>query len=187
MHASTMSIVTINSDDNPVKVTGSDPLAPVALERGLKVLKELEKVPNEQFPRVLSTDREEGRLSITMTRVGTHDLSDVINEIPIGMVPQIISAMTSALRTLHDRGFVHRDLKPGNFMIDYSGKDGIKEFAGIIDFGMTLRINRKQNEPGAMGGTRPYSHPSQREHKELRAHPGQDWFAFARTVAHLLI
>jgi hypothetical protein len=54
---------------------------------------------------------------------------------------------------------------------------------------MTLISNRKQNEDLALGGTAPYTHPTQmeKEYKQMRCHPGQDWYAVARTISHILV
>ena len=73
-------------------------------------------------------------------------------------------------------------------MFNCSANFNSTNYAGIVDFGMSLISNRKQNEHFALGGTEPYTHPTQddREYKEERCQPGQDWFAAARTMAHLL-
>ena len=63
------------------------------------------------------------------------------------------------------------------------------KYAGLVDFGLTMRINRKQTEKTALAGTEPYGHPTQmsQEMKEIRVHPAQDWFAVARTIFHILV
>jgi hypothetical protein len=63
--------------------------------------------------------------------------------------------------------------------------NGAKEYAGIVDFGMGLRINRKQDEDGVAGGTKPFCHPLQFD-KNQRAHQGLDWYSLALTSLYLM-
>lgn len=189
LHSSTMSTVSISPEGHAVKNCGSLPQSKNLLERELKVLRAIEGGSSGIFPLLVSSQGEGDSLSIKMTRLGTHDLSDVMHDLEPHSIPGLFSSMISGVKEIHDLGFVHRDIKPGNFMVKTAKSGRIMSLEGIIDFGLSLRINRKQNELQALGGTRPYSHPTQtsRKYSEMRAHPGQDWFALARTFAHLLI
>ncbi len=165
------------------KHRGSRAGSETILEREHSVLTKLEI---NRVPKVVSFNEREKVL--TMSRVGTHDLSDILHDIPLFTVPFIIRDFFSDLFNIHEQGYVHRDIKPGNIMFNI-GTNGVTSYAGIVDFGMSLISNRKQNEPLAIGGTEPYTHPTQssKKFKDLRAQPGQDWFAAGRTMAHLLI
>ena len=182
LHSSTMSDVYLLADGTIEKRRGSRQGSEIILEREWNVLRNL-NIP--RIPSVLKFNEVEKIL--TMSRVGTHDLSDVLHDIPLNFVPNIMREFFSDLSDIHGSGYVHRDIKPGNIMFNL-GPHGILNYAGIVDFGMSLISNRKQNEPLAIGGTEPYTHPtqSQKKFKELRAHPGQDWFAAGRAMAHML-
>ncbi|GMT18372.1 hypothetical protein PFISCL1PPCAC_28558, partial [Pristionchus fissidentatus] len=41
-----------------------------------------------------------------------------------------------AIKTMHDRGYVHRDIKPGNFVLGYHAQPAVARFVYIIDFGL---------------------------------------------------
>lgn len=182
LHSSTMSDVYLLDSGEIEKHRGSRPGSETILEREFSVLSQLNM---ERIPEVRGF--EETAKILTMSRVGTHDLSDVLHDVPLFTVPYIMRDFFSDLSTIHGRGFVHRDIKPGNVMFNV-GPHGVINYAGIVDFGMSLISNRKQNEPLAIGGTEPYTHPTQssKKFKELRTQPGQDWFAAGRTMAHLL-
>ena len=182
LHSSTMSDVYLLKSGDIEKHRGSRAGSETILEREFSVLSQLRM---ERIPEVRGFDQHEKIL--TMSRVGTHDLSDVLHDVPLFTVPYIMRDFFSDLSKIHSQGFVHRDIKPGNVMFNV-GPQGVTNYAGIVDFGMSLINNRKQNEPLAIGGTEPYTHPTQsdRQFKELRTQPGQDWFAAGRTMAHLL-
>ena len=186
LHSSTMSDVFLcgtKKDAFIEKHRGTKPGSELILERENEVLQQLNGIVG---PRVIKFN--EAKKILTMTKIGTHDLSDVLHDLPIDSIPILTYKFFEDLNKIHERGFVHRDIKPGNIMVKVDNR-GVYDYAGIVDFGMTLRSNKKQNEPLAIGGTKPYTHPTQssKEFKETRTNPGQDWFAAARTVSHLLV
>jgi serine/threonine protein kinase len=164
------------------KYRGSMPGSESILDREAGVLSVLD---GQVGPKVENYDGQ--NKGLIMTRIGTHDLSDVIHDLGKEFVPYLVDRFFLDLQKIHDAGYIHRDIKPGNIMVrmDYTG---VCDYAGIVDFGMTLISNRKQNGKFDLGGTEPYSHKTQlRGNKDLRAHPGQDWYAAARTVAHIMV
>lgn len=186
LHSSTMSDVFLcgaGKNQFIEKQRGSKVGSEMILEREHEVLLQLNGAVG---PEVIEFDREKKILK--MTKIGTHDLSDVLHDLPIDSIPILVYKFFNDLDKIHQSGYVHRDIKPGNIMVKVDHR-GVYDYAGIVDFGMTLRSNKKQNEPLAIGGTKPYTHPTQssKEFKETRTNPGQDWFAAARTVSHLLV
>lgn len=71
---------------------------------------------------------------------------------------QLIEDMLLGIRAIHDKDYVHQDLKPANTLIyktrDASGKTGLQ--AKISDFGVTTRIENPTRQPS---GTMPYMSP----------------------------
>jgi hypothetical protein len=165
------------------KRRGTKPGSELILEREHEVLLQLNGTVG---PQVIDFDSEKKILK--MSKIGTHDLSDVLHDLPVDSIPILTHKFFTDLNKIHQSGYVHRDIKPGNIMVKVDSR-GVYDYAGIVDFGMTLRSNKKQNEPLAIGGTKPYTHPTQssKEFKETRTNPGQDWFAAARTISHLLV
>ena len=122
--------------------------------------------------------------SIRFKRKGTHDLSDLGHDLTIGEFFEIVANLSIEIAKIHSNGYVHRDIKPGNIMVTQV-KNKPKKYAGIVDFGLSLKINRTQNEPGVAGGTKPFFHNTQIKDQE-RARIGQDWFSVALTSLYFM-
>ncbi len=65
------------------------------------------------------------------------------------------SQVALGLSAAHERGIVHRDVKPGNVMITAGG------VAKLLDFGIAIREDRAIGEPGQPVGTLTYMSPEQ--------------------------
>jgi serine/threonine-protein kinase len=66
---------------------------------------------------------------------------------------EILSQVCRALAFAHDRGVVHRDLKPDNVMIGRFGE------VYLLDWGVALRLAERADEPAAIVGTPGYLAP----------------------------
>lgn len=66
-----------------------------------------------------------------------------------------IAAVASAVHFAHKNGVVHRDLKPGNILLDREG------VARVTDFGLALLEEQAHKHTGEIAGTWPYMSPEQ--------------------------
>ena len=97
-----------------------------------------------------------GQLFITMEFVDGEDLASLLRR--VGRLPPdrgvaIAREICSGLAAAHDKGVIHRDLKPGNVMIDGRGR------ARITDFGLAVAENQEGRHVSA--GTPAYMAPEQ--------------------------
>jgi serine/threonine-protein kinase len=85
-----------------------------------------------------------------------------------------------ALDAAHARGVVHRDVKPGNLLIDAQGRARIADFgiARVLDDALT------QTAPGTVLGTAGYLAPEQARGE--RASPASDRYALGVVARELL-
>lgn len=76
---------------------------------------------------------------------------------------RIIREMAAALDYAHERGYVHRDIKPDNILFREDGS------AVLCDFGIakTLKANIKMTDVGSVLGTPHYMSPEQAQGKEI--------------------
>lgn len=100
----------------------------------------------------------------------------------VGLVCQLLEALAYA----HERGFVHRDVKPANLLV--TEEDG-REMVRVLDFGLARAFQMSKLSgltlTGQAGGTLPFLAPEQvTNFREAR--PTVDQFAAAATLYNLL-
>jgi serine/threonine protein kinase len=111
---------------------------------------------------VFEADEYEELLFIAMRYVGGGDVQSLLNvegALPPNRACAIVTAIASALDAAHAAGLVHRDVKPGNMLLD-SGS-GPNPHVYLTDFGVTTR-NTDSDDPlnaGVVAGTPGYMAP----------------------------
>ncbi len=104
-------------------------------------------------------------LFFVMKYVEGKPLDEIIKkmgQLPIPMVKDILTKVGSALGYAHRRGVVHRDVKPGNIMIDEEGTPIVTDF-GIAKVAETKGLTMT----GTTIGTPAYMSPEQCEAKPV--------------------
>ena len=89
----------------------------------------------------------------------------------------MIEELVEHIAHIHKCGMVHRDLKPDNILVDARPRDGNHQFDAIIDYGIAMKINRRQTEAYNTAGTKFFG-PLPKD-PDFKASTGQDWFALA--------
>jgi len=130
----------------------------------------------------------EGQLWISMDLVEGTDAAKLLdgqpNGLPVGDVVEIVSAIADALDFAHQRGLLHRDVKPANILLT-TAVAGQRRIL-LADFGIARHTEDISGltATNATIGTVAYSAPEQ-----LLAHPisgSADQYALAATAFHLL-
>jgi YVTN family beta-propeller protein len=110
---------------------------------------------------VYEAGESDGRLFIAMRYVEGIDLRALLRREGaleatrvIGLARQIAAALDAA----HERGLVHRDVKPSNVLID---RPGVQEHCYLADFGLTQSAADTSPADGQFMGTLDYVAPEQ--------------------------
>jgi non-specific serine/threonine protein kinase len=105
-----------------------------------------------------------GVLYLAMRFVPGTNLRNLVDEgeLDLDRIERVIQSVASALDAAHDRGLVHRDVKPGNILISNVG-EGDREHVYLTDFGLTKQLGSAGSltRTGAWVGTPDYVAPEQ--------------------------
>jgi serine/threonine protein kinase/DNA-binding NarL/FixJ family response regulator len=99
----------------------------------------------------------DGTPFIVMEYVEGNSLRQLVNSKrpSVSQIRQVICSVAEALQFAHSAGFVHRDVKPENILLD---QDSIPKLA---DFGLAIHEHNQEQVGGAIAGTVPYMAPEQ--------------------------
>jgi serine/threonine-protein kinase len=116
--------------------------------------------------RVFDIGEATGELYLSMEYVDGEDLAGLLKR--IGRLPadkglDIARMLCAGLAAAHARGVLHRDLKPGNIMIDSRGE------VRIMDFGLAAVAEQQLDAADVRSGTPAYMAPEQLEGREASA------------------
>ena len=134
--------------------------------------------------RAYAVGEEDGRHYIAMDLVEGGTAADAMRAgvVDSDRAIEIGLAVARALAYGHERGLVHRDVKPSNVLL---GDDGTIKLA---DLGLSKRIlsaDETLSRPGTTLGTPAYMAPEQIRDASAVG-PASDVYAFAASLAHLL-
>jgi len=100
--------------------------------------------------------------------------------LPVETALAIVDAIGEGLEFVHEAGVVHRDIKPGNILIDDNGR------VYLIDFGIArIRSHPTLTQGSGMIGTPDYTSPEQ-EHSPTTVDGRADLFALAKVLLYML-
>jgi len=135
------------------------------IERFRHELKTARMISHRNVCRMFDLGEEKGTYFITMEYIAGEDLKSFLRrskQLALGTAISIAKQICEGLTEAHHLGVVHRDLKPGNIMIDKNGN------ARIMDFGIARSLEAKGMTGEAMiAGTPEYMSPEQVEGKEV--------------------
>src|SRR5262245_181110 len=129
-------------------------------ERFVQEAQSVGSLAHRNITTIFDFGEHEGQSYIVMEYVEGVTLAEQIHEsVPIALWRklEIVEELSAGLDYAHNKGIVHRDVKPANVMTD---RDGVVK---ILDFGIARVGNISMTQAGMMLGTPNYMSPEQFE------------------------
>lgn len=152
------------------------------VERFLREGRTVASLDHPHVVRVMSVRSHHGTSAIVMQYVDGPSLDVLLQQrgrLSIEEAGRILSQVAAGLQHAHDRGVIHRDVKPANVLIDRDGR------AIVTDFGIARRDDGSTpTKTGFVLGTVDYMSPEQRAGE--RVSPATDQYALGVMAFELL-
>ena len=158
-HCSTERIVAIKV------ILGEGKIDPEVVKRFEREVKAAAKLVHSNIITVFDADQADGRIFMVMEYIDGDDLGEILRKKGQLSVSEVVDYILQAARGLkyaHDHGVIHRDIKPGNILVDSSGH------VKIVDMGLAKLENQGDEktismltESAAIMGTVDFMSPEQ--------------------------
>ena len=157
------------------------------MEKFKKEAKRMFAIKNEHIVGVQDLFEENGTAYYVMDFVDGENLAERLKRTGKPMSEQevrdILPQILDALKSIHDAGIWHLDLKPANILIDKSG------YVKLIDFGASKQLNAQKGGATtctAISYTNGYAPREQMEQNYDKFGPWTDIYALGATLYNLL-
>jgi eukaryotic-like serine/threonine-protein kinase len=95
---------------------------------------------------------------IAMRFIDGQPLMEVAAKFPLANKIRLVQQVTDALQAAHQKGLIHRDIKPGNILVTTNAKGALRCI--VVDFGLAQTLDRR-GDPDEIAGTPDYLSPEQ--------------------------
>ena len=123
----------------------------------------------------------EGHYYLSLELVNGESLAAALHRdgpLPVARAVAYARGILEALQAAHALHLIHRDLKPGNVLVDH------RDQARVTDFGMAQSLHDHRSGQDQIAGTPAYMSPEQCEGKPLDGRT--DLYSFGVTLYHML-
>jgi tetratricopeptide (TPR) repeat protein len=118
------------------------------------------RVDHENVLKVFEAGEEEGRPFIVMQLVNGETLGQASSSMSIEQKVKVMHEVALGVHAAHETGLIHRDLKPGNILVERTPDGRLKPY--VADFGLAREVLATgKTATGILVGTPEYMAPEQ--------------------------
>jgi tRNA A-37 threonylcarbamoyl transferase component Bud32 len=148
---------------------------------------EAEAAANLQHPNIVAiheVGEHDGEHFFSMDFVDGKNLAEVCEgkPLPARQAAEFIATIADAVQFAHQRGILHRDLKPQNVMLDADRRPRLTDFGLAKRFGVDSTLT----QTGTVVGSPSYMAPEQAQGRADRVGPHSDVYALGAILYELL-
>ncbi len=152
----------------------------LAHEYGLK-----DELDGRSAVRPLALVRERGRTMLLLEDPGGEPLAGLLGQpMEMGRFLRIATGLSAALRRLHERGLIHKDIKPANVLVNSATGQ-----VWLMGFGIASRLPRERQSrepPELIAGTLAYMAPEQTGRMNRSIDSRSDLYSLGVTLYEML-
>ena len=148
---------------------------------------EAEAAANLKHPNIVAIHEigeHEGRHYFSMDLIAGRNLAQVAGNVPMPVqrAAELLKTLADAVHYAHQRGTLHRDLKPQNVLLDAEGQPH------ITDFGLAKQLTAASDltQSGAVMGSPSYMPPEQALGRQADIGPASDVYSLGAILYQLL-
>ncbi len=145
-----------------IKTIHSDSGNPAA-EASARFIREAQAIASLSHPNIVllySVEEHQGQPFLVMEYVEGQTIASLLEasgRLSLAQALQILQPLAGALDYAHDKGIVHRDIKPGNILVEHASQRPV-----LMDFGIArIAALTQMTATGGMVGTLDYIAPEQ--------------------------
>jgi eukaryotic-like serine/threonine-protein kinase len=164
---------------------------PVMAERWVRELEVMSQWAHPGIVPVIEVGAHDGGFFLVMELMPGRDLAHELAQGPVDVARALMITLQLAttLAAAHARGLIHRDLKPGNILLDAEGRPRLS------DFGLSSNPDSQDSdvppifqltERGDILGTADYSAPEQSQRGLRHSGPSADVYSLGVILYHML-
>jgi len=154
------------------------------LARFLREARTQAQVGHENICDIYEAGIVEGQPFIAMQCIEGETLVDAGPRMPVDQRVAVMAGVAEAVHAAHRTGLVHRDLKPGNIMVETTPDGGWHPY--VLDFGLARDSMDTMTTIGTVVGTPPYMAPEQARGERAKIDRRTDVYALGATLYDLL-